>query len=144
LSRTKARKPLGLESLPEEVRSSLLDIMHDYGIYDVEAGLVKMAILANSNSKPYKVLVVAEAERRYRSRHFTELNKAIATVQKDAATRAEVARNQGWSECFASYAIGYPCNVCGGLLYVKPNQEEHRLIVGLLREKGWGHVECHK
>jgi hypothetical protein len=122
----------------------LLSIMHAHNIDDIEVGLVKTAILANNNSKIFLSLVDKESERRYRSRHFTEQNKAIATVQRDALERAETARNKGWSECFSNYAISYPCSICGGLIYVRPNQEEHRLIVGFLRERGWRHSECHK
>jgi hypothetical protein len=142
--KTRARKPLGLESLPKEMRTPLLNLMHDHKIDDVEEGLVRMAQLAYANNKMFEDLVQKEAEKRYRSRHFIELNKAMATIQKDALARAETARQVGWSEAHGNYAISYPCCVCGGLIYMRPNQEEHRAVIGFLRENGWAHGACLK
>ena len=142
--KARARKSLGLENLPKEIRAPLLNFMHDHGIDDVEEGLVKMAQQSNANNKMFEDLVQKEAERRYRSRHFVELNKAMATIQKDALARAETARQVGWSEAHGNYAISYACSVCGGLIYVRPNQEEHRALIGFLREKGWSHGACIK
>ncbi|MCX6642232.1 MAG: hypothetical protein NTV15_02445, partial [Candidatus Bathyarchaeota archaeon] len=90
--KARARKPVGLESLPKEMRAHLVNLMHDHGIDDIEEGLVRMAQLANVNSKIFLDLVEKGSEKRYRSRHFIELNKAMATIQKDALARAETAR----------------------------------------------------
>ena len=135
---------LSLDELPQEVRATLIGIMNDARIYDVEAGLVKMAMLADANSKTYQTSLEREAESRYKSRHFAEMNKTTATLQKAAETRIEAARNQLWAELYQKYAINFPCSICEGLITIAPGSETHREIIGYLREKGWAHSECLK
>jgi hypothetical protein len=133
-----------LDDLPEEVRSALVGIMNDARIYNVEEGLIKMAMLADANSKIYQTSLEREAESRYKSKHFAEMNKTTATLQKAAETRVEAARNQTWAEMFRKYAITYPCSICGRLINIVPGSETHRAILGYLQEKGWAHGECLK
>ena len=144
IPRPRSKKTLSLDDLPEEVRATLIGIMNDARIYDVEAGLIKMAMLADANSKIYKTSMEREAESKYKSRHFAEMNKTTATLQKAAETRVEVARSQVWAEVYQEYAISYPCSICGKLITVAPGGETHRAILGYLREKGWAHGECLK
>jgi hypothetical protein len=142
ISIPKVKKQIGLGDLPEEVRVALIGIMNEMRIYDVEAGLIKMALLANANSKIYKSSLEKEAENRYKSRHFVEMNKTTATLQKAAEARAESEYNRGWAEAYKKYSISYPCNICGVLITLTPNSEVHRAIIGYLREEGWAHAEC--
>jgi hypothetical protein len=133
-----------LDDLPQEVRATLIGIMNDARIYDVEAGLIKMALLADANSKIYQTSLEREAESRYKSRHFAEMNKTTATLQKAAEMRVEAERNQVWAETYQKYAITYPCSVCGKLITIVPGSESHRAILGYLQEQGWAHAECLK
>jgi hypothetical protein len=142
ISKPRAKKQLGLGDLPEEVRVSLIGIMNEMRIYDVETGLIKMAQLADTNSKIYQSSLDKEAEKRYKSRHFAEMNKTTATLQRAAETRAESEYNRGWAEAYKSYSISYPCSICGALITITPNSEVHRVIIGYLRDKGWAHTEC--
>ena len=135
---------LSLDELPQEVRATIIHIMNDTRVYDVEAGLIKMAMLADANSKTYQTSLESEAESRYKSRHFAEMNKTTATLQKAAETRIEAARNQVWAELYQKFAITFPCSICGGLVTIVPGSEVHRAIIGYLQEKRWAHGECLK
>ncbi len=44
-----------------------------------------------------------------------------------------------------NYKITFPCNVCGGELEITADDEDILdTIRECLRNKGWGHAECHK
>ena len=118
--------------------------MSDARIYDVEAGLIKMAMLADANSEVYKNSIERGSENNYKSRHFREMNKTMATFKKAAEMREQSEYSRGWAESYRKYAINFPCSVCGELLAIEPNSEMHRVILGYLREKGWAHTECFK
>lgn len=142
MSKPRSKKQLGLVDLPEDVRVALIGIMSEMRIFDVEEGLIKMAQLANTNSKNYQSSLEKEAEKRYKSRHFAEMNKTTATLQRASEERAESEYNRGWAEAYKSYSINYPCSICGRLITITPNSEVHRAIIGYLREKGWAHTDC--
>ena len=39
--------------------------------------------------------------------------------------------------------ITFPCAVCNQELWLPPNTEIHNQVMAFLKEKGWGHGECH-
>jgi hypothetical protein len=95
----------------------------------------KAANLLDSNSKMYKNAVAAEADRLYKSRFMTQLNK----------TRADL-NMKGYQEGFADAAREYEtwgfCSVCGEKMTISPNSDEHKAIIDYLRKIGWSHGHC--
>jgi hypothetical protein len=144
MTRERGKKQIGLGDLPKEVRGPLIRLMNEMHIDDAEAGLVKMAILADTGSKEFRSLVAQKSERKYTSRHFEEMNKTAATLKKSAEAHALSEYNRGWAECYKKHAINFPCVICGGLIHITPNSEPHRVIISYLREARWGHSECVK
>ncbi len=135
----KDRTP-AIEDLPKEFRLALIKVMAEYGIADIKEGFRQAAILLNINSPIYKKDVEKRSEMKYRSRHFTEMNKTRKTWREnDLNEGIAIGRREGEKK----YRIQYYCKVCGGLLDVLPNSNEHKAIINYLRESGWAHSSCH-
>jgi hypothetical protein len=116
--------------------------MTEFHIDDVEEALVKMAALADSNSHEFWSMVGDQGEMKYKSRHFKEMNRTVATIKKTAEEKTKTEYERGWGVAYQSYAIMYPCSICGGMIPLTPNSEAHKAIVNYLQEKGWAHFEC--
>lgn len=53
-------------------------------------------------------------------------------------------RGEGYNQAVEDYEIWYYCAVCGKRIDIDPNSNEHKAIIGYLKEQGWGHASCHK
>ena len=120
---------------------------------DWEAACEHLAELAEPNSKKFKQAVNREANRRYKSRHMAELNKAKKTLEDKGYDKGysdgdviglRVGRALGLDQATREWRISYPCNVCGKPCYMKPNGPSTKVAVEYLTSKNWGHGECHK
>ena len=133
----RGRPPKGLkfDDLPESLRFAIINMMSQNRIKDFDSAYDFAGMLLEKNSDEYNKAVQREAERLYRSRHFTELNNARATIEKSAY-------NRGYQRGVAACRIWYFCCICGKPLYIKPNSEDHKAIVMSMREKGWAHATC--
>lgn len=134
----KDRTP-AIEDLPKAFRLAFISVMSKFGIADVSEGFRRAAILLNVGSAQYQKDVNKEAERRYRSRHFTEMNKTRKTWEKAAFERGH---HSGYREAERIYTITYPCSICGGLITIMPNSDSHKATQRYLREQGWAHNTC--
>lgn len=93
------KKQLSLEELPGEVRLTVIKLMSEFHLDSVEAGLCKMTQLYDAGSKAWWDATLAVSETKYRSRHFGEMNKTIATIQKDAEKRRLQAVDVAHAKC---------------------------------------------
>ena len=136
-----------LQELPLALRMAIARVMTNFNL-DYPEALERAAHLIDINSKIFEERVAQEAERRYKSRFMTQVNKARGTIEKNATRRVEATfqrgENTGYSRAKAEYAIWYNCNVCNGLIYIRPSSEVHRLVIEFLRSRGWGHTACHE
>jgi len=101
----------------------------------------KAAILLDPNSKIYKDAVAAEADKMYKSKFMTQLNKA--------RKKAEIKGNsdgyeEGLEQSKEEHEIWYFCNVCDELIMISKESAEHNAIIDYLRENKWGHSACHE
>jgi len=55
----------------------------------------------------------------------------------------ERARNEGYNQAMDYYQIWYYCAVCGERIYMKPNSDSHKAMIGYMKEHGWAHAGCH-
>jgi hypothetical protein len=115
--------------------------MAKYDIKDFEKACDMIAFLLDINSEKYLKEVNKEAERRYRSRHFTEMNKAVATkINQNKSSWF----NAGYAKGKKDWCVWYFCAICGERIDIPPNSDSHKGVVVYMREKGWAHGECHK
>jgi hypothetical protein len=133
----RGRPPKGLkfDDLPESLRFAIINMMSQYRIKDFDSAYDFAGMLLDKNGDEYSKAVQREAERLYRSRHFTELNKARATIEKTAF-------NSGYQRGEAAYRIWCFCIVCGKPIYITPDSDSHKTVIKLLRENNWGHISC--
>lgn len=95
--------------------------------------------LIDTNSKAFNERVDAEAERRYKSRHMKELNKARETIEKKV--REYIIKNEDH--------FRVPCKICGEFMYFSNFDENWEskvkpILYGAFAERGWGHIKCLK
>ena len=144
--RQKKRLP-ALEDFPKSLRMSIAKVMARFDL-DYPEALERAALLLDSNSRVFTEEVDREAERRYKSRFMTQLNKARATIVVEYIGRVEDSYlngyNEGTSKGKEDYGVWYNCIVCNKPIYITPNSEPHRLVSEFLRSQGWGHKSCHE
>ena len=127
VSRGRPKKKLTLDDFPKEFRKAIIKFMAD--------SLRLAGVVLEGKNREINKRVDAEAEYRHRSRHFTELNKALKT-------RGKTDYNNGWWDAKKRYCITYPCTVCGKPIEVQANGPELQTIRQAV--KTWGHNECIK
>jgi hypothetical protein len=109
----------------------------------------RLAELAESNGKKFKQAVSREANRRYKSRHMAELNKAKKTFEDKGYSEGEgigrkIGRALGYDQATKEWRISYPCSICGEPIYMKPEDKDTKAAAEHLTSQGWGHSSCHK
>ena len=71
-----------------------------------EAACERGAVLLDINNEKFQMSIQAEGERRYKSRHFKEMNKAIAKISKEKYS-------EGYKRGMDVAHFTVPCNRCG-------------------------------
>jgi len=56
----------------------------------------------------------------------------------------EKARKAGYDQGKREHQIWYFCAACGKRIDMSPNGNDHKAMIGYMREYGWGHRECHR
>ena len=113
-----------------------------------EEACVKAAELIDSNREKFKQAVNSAANRIYKSRFMTEINKAKDTWHTKGYNEGfndgeTVGRAEGLKEGKKEYQIWYYCNICSKRINVKPYSKSHLAIMKMMRQAGWGHAPCH-
>jgi len=49
-----------------------------------------------------------------------------------------------WGEGYDQAQIWYYCAVCGKRIDMSPNGNDHKAMIGFMKEHGWGHASCHE
>ena len=136
-----------LEDFPKSLRMAIARVMARFDL-DYPEAMERAAMLVDTNSRIFEEAVANEAEKRYKSRFMTQLNKARATIIVEYEGRIEGSYwdgyNKGVKKGKEDYGVWYHCNVCNQIIYITPNSEPHRLVNEFLRARGWGHSECHE
>ena len=136
-----------LEDFPKPLRMAIARVMARFDL-DYPEALERAALLLDSNSRVFEEAVDREAERRYKSRFMTQLNKARATIVVEYEGRVEDSYlkgyNEGTSKGKKDYGVWYNCIVCNKPIYITPDSESHRLVSEFLRSRRWGHLSCHE
>jgi len=142
----KKKSTPALEDFPKPLRMALARVMARFDI-DYPEALERAALLLDVNSRVFEEAVASEAEKRYKSRFMTQLNKARATIMVKYEGRVEDSYWNGYNEGInkgkKDYGVWFNCNVCNEPIYITPNSEPHRLVSEFLRSRKWGHSSCH-
>ena len=56
----------------------------------------------------------------------------------------ERAWGEGYDQAVQEYQIWYYCAVCGKRIDMSPNGNDHKAMIGFMKDKGWAHASCHK
>ena len=132
-------KKVTFDELPEALRFAIIKMMSKFNIKNFEKAYEWAAIILDPNCDEFEKLVNQEAERKYRSRHFTELNKARNTIHWNGFRAGSL---QGENKGIAENRIWYFCAGCGKVIYVTPNSPSHTAIIKYMRDNGWSHKDC--
>ena len=142
----KEKSPLPLEDLPETLRMAVVRLMAKYNI-DLDEAYMKLAVLADQNSRIFEEVVNKKAESLYKSRVMTQMNAARVSINKTANTKLQQKYTDGYNDGYIKsredHAIYYYCNVCQKPMYIQPNSDVHQAVVNAMCKQGWGHADCH-
>lgn len=139
MPRGRPRSKISLEDFPTEFRMALIKFMADKGINSLEKGLAYAGRFLQSNSEIFYQEVKRESERKYKSRHFTEMNKTFATREKRSYNDGH---RHGYNKAKILFEIQFPCYICRKQITINPSTELHLVIRDFLSERKWGHKEC--
>ena len=56
----------------------------------------------------------------------------------------ETAWGEGYDQAEKDYQIWYYCAVCGERIEMSPNDNDHKAMIGYMKDHGWGHASCHR
>jgi len=136
-----------LEDFPKSLRMAIARVMARFNL-DYPEALERAAQLIDINGRVFEEEVEREAERKYKSRFMTQLNKARGTIEKNVQGKIDAGYQRGYNEGTSKgkkdYGVWFNCKVCNQPIYILPNSEPHRLVSEFLRSRGWGHSSCHE
>jgi hypothetical protein len=137
----------GSEEMPRVLRQCIVRLMAEKDL-DWTPACEAAAILLDGNGKAFKNELQSRANDLYKSRFMSEMNKARGTMKNEAQLETIKSYNKGWSEGFAAgktkYEIAYRCSICDKPMTMVPMGEDHKAMVQLMFDKGWGHKACHE
>ena len=132
-------------------RSLKMAVIHIQSAQDLDwnEACEHLAELAEPNGKKFKQAVSREANRRYKSRHMAELNKAKKTYMEAGHDTGfsdgfSKGRQLGYNEAIKEWRVSYPCSVCGEPCYMRPEGNATKEAVKYLTSQGWRHGGCHE
>lgn len=56
----------------------------------------------------------------------------------------DTAAGEGYNQAKKDCQIWYFCNVCRKPIYMEPKGDDHKAMIGYMKEHGWGHPSCHE
>lgn len=115
-------------TIPEELEMAITRLRARENLSWQEACNRASMILAD-----FEQAVESGAQRIYKSRFMTEMNKARRSIF-----------NQGYMKGVEEYRVWFFCAKCGGEITLKPKSKAHYDVIKYLREKGWKHAQCPK
>ncbi len=124
-------------AVPDVLEMAIVKIRAELEI-DWEAACEHLAELADPNGEKFKQAVNREANRRYKSRHLSELNKAKESFIKKGYDKGysegdvighRIGRALGYDQATKEYRISYPCKVCGKPIYMTPGGPSSKVAV---------------
>ena len=62
----------------------------------------------------------------------------------EAGEMKEKARMAGYDQGRREHQIWYFCAVCGKRMNMSPDGNDHKAMIGFMKERGWGHGVCHR
>jgi hypothetical protein len=55
----------------------------------------------------------------------------------------EKAYDEGYDQATEDHQIWYFCSVCGKRMEMSPNDDDHKALIGYMKEHRWAHAGCH-
>lgn len=52
--------------------------------------------------------------------------------------------DEGYEKAKKEKFIWCYCSICNKEIYLLPNSNDHKAMMEYMKEKGWGHTECHE
>lgn len=145
-SKKKKRIP-SLEDFPKPLRMAIARVMARFDL-DIPEALERAALLLDINSRVFEKEVAREAEKRFKSRFMTQLNKGRANIRAEYEGRVEGSywngHNTGVKKGKEDYGVWFNCSVCNKPIYITPKSEPHIRVNEFLRSQGWAHSSCHE
>jgi len=83
-----------------------------------------------------------EFDQKIHEKGYVEDRATIANLKEVAQAKYAEGHEAGYSEAMQKYAIRYRCAYCGDACLMMPNRNDHKYIVEVLAEAGWGHLSC--
>ena len=56
----------------------------------------------------------------------------------------EAAWDEGYHQATQDNQIWYYCSACGERMEMSPNGNDHKAMIGYMKEHGWAHKGCHR
>jgi hypothetical protein len=69
---------------------------------------------------------------------------SLGLLHTDIKEIRETAWDEGYAQAVEDYQIWYFCAVCRKRIDMSPNDDDHKAMIGYMKEHGWGHASCHK
>jgi hypothetical protein len=137
MPRGRPRKKITLNDFPKVFRRSIIKLMADRKIDNLETALEIAGIVLESKNKEINKIVKTEFNNWKKSDFMTSLNKALAT-------RDKTAHNNGFWSAKQYYRITYPCKICRKPIEIHAKSKEVKTIREILYQEGWAHNNCLK
>jgi len=128
------------EAIPRTLRQAVIKIMAEKDL-DWSQACEVAAMLIDSNGKEFQSMVKREADRTYKSRFMSEMNKARVSVRSGGYWEGYADGNEAGKK---EAEITYRCNLCNEPILMLPNSESHKAMVQYMYDHGWGHSSCHE
>ena len=129
-------------TIPHELQIEILRIQVEENL-SWEDACAKAATLLKTNSEEFKRAVEAEAERRYKSRHMSELDKARKTIEEKAYRKGY---EEGYTKAMSEDHFYVPCSICGKPMHFSSKDVNWEDVKQVLYNafRNWHHTSCGK
>ena len=135
-------------TIPHELQIEILRIQVEENL-SWEDACIKAATLLKTNSEEFKRAVEAEAERRYKSRHMSELDKARKTIEEKAYKKGydegyRKGYDEGYTKAMSEDHFYVPCSICGKPMHFSSKDSNWKDVKRVLYNafRTWAHTAC--
>lgn len=70
------------------------------------------------------------------------VRESLLEEYKQYSDAYEKGHHDGFNDGSNTWGIWYYCTKCGEMIFIEPESNSHKAIIGYMREHGWGHTRC--
>ena len=92
--------------------------------------------------KKHEKDIIREMSKKFEKSISQLVRESLLEARKEYSDAYDKGHLDGFKEGSVEWASWFYCSKCGEKIFIKPNSNVHKIIIGYMKEHHWVHAEC--